>query len=66
MDNVQQEAQTLFERVQGISWVSCKNEVMAAPEAVRRAFWKLRKDSYFVPENALLDRRKEHQSPSGR
>jgi hypothetical protein len=66
MDNVQQEAQALFERTRGFSRESREEQVKAAPEAVRRAYWAIQKDSYFTPENARPDRRREHQSPSGR
>ena len=59
-------AKELLEQTKDMDEDKRSSIVMAAPELVRRAYYKIRKDSFFIPENARPDYRTKHQSPSGK
>lgn len=65
--STEQLAQELFEQTKDIIDNDKRFSIVkASPEPVRRAYYKIRKDSFFVPENACLDKRQEYRSPSGK
>jgi hypothetical protein len=68
MDHVMKEAKELLVwalqvKDQDKDW---RETIKKAAQAVQDAFWRLMKSRHFEPENAVLEARKEHQSPSGK
>lgn len=64
MSSVIDTAQEVFEKVKNLSREDLQEALKLVPEEVQRAYWKLRKDSYFTSENAGAS--KERFSPSGK
>jgi len=58
------EAKAFFEKAKDMAKEAVREAVKQLPEAVQKAYWKLRRSSYFDPENA--GESTEEFSPSGK
>lgn len=66
MSSIVKTAQDFFERVKDMTRDDVIEAVKELPKPVQNAYWKLRKDAYFVPENAITEKRWEVLSPTGK
>lgn len=64
--DIEAQAQAFYERVKDLSREARSTLFKQLPEAVSKAYCKILHNSYFAPENAVLERRREHLSESGK
>src|SRR5271154_5085289 len=64
--NIIDQARAFMEKAKDMTREAIREALEAVPEPVKNAYWDLRKAAFFAPENADMDRRKEHLSPSGK
>jgi hypothetical protein len=64
--NIIEQTRAFMEKAKDMTREAIREALEAVPEAVKNAYWDLRKAAYFTPENANVDQRKEHLSPSGK
>lgn len=64
--NVLEQAQAFFEKAREMTREALDEATKLLPKDVQKAYWKLRKASYFAPENEIEGSRKEILSPSGK
>jgi hypothetical protein len=60
------QAHALVEKAASLTKEALSEAFKALPKEVQSAYRKMRKAAYFVPENANVEARKEHVSPSGK
>src|SRR5271155_2674993 len=65
MDHLQA-AQEFLAKSDGMEREALREAYKALPEEVQKLYSKLRKDAFFAPENAQVDKRHEVLSPSGK
>lgn len=64
--SIMEEAKAFYDKAEGWAYDKFREAIDELPEAVRKAYYVVRKDAMFAPENALEDKRWTHPSPSGK
>src|SRR5260221_406511 len=66
MSNILDAAKTFFDQAKNMAGDVLRDAVKLLSEDVRNAYYKMHKDSYFIPENEEVKCRADYSSPSGK